>query len=90
MNKNHRRLFIPGPSEVRPENLLAMATPQVGHRAPEFAELYADIQPKIQALLYTKQPVFMVPSSATGMMEGSVRNLCHKKMYQLRERGFLQ
>jgi len=77
--KNHRRLFIPGPSEVRMENLLAMATPQVGHRAPEFAELYADIQPKIQALLYTTQPVFMVSSSATGVMEGSVRNLCHKK-----------
>jgi len=77
--KNHRRLFIPGPSEVRMENLLAMATPQIGHRAPEFGELYADIQPKIQALLYTKQPVFMVTSSASGVMEGAVRNLCHKK-----------
>ncbi len=77
--KNHRRLFIPGPSEVRTENLLAMATPQVGHRAPEFGELYADIQPKIQKLLYTEQPVFMVSSSATGVMEGSVRNLAHKK-----------
>ncbi len=76
---NHRRLFIPGPSEVRAENLLAMATPQVGHRAPEFGELYASIQPKIQQLLYTTGPVFMVSSSATGVMEGSVRNLCHKK-----------
>ena len=24
----HKRLFIPGPTEVRPENLLALATPQ--------------------------------------------------------------
>jgi len=77
--RNHRRLFIPGPSEVRPENLLAFATPQVGHRAPEFSELYNAIQPKIQQLLYTQQPVFMVSSSATGVMEGSVRNVCHKK-----------
>ncbi|MFH1675970.1 MAG: alanine--glyoxylate aminotransferase family protein [bacterium] len=77
--KNHRKLFIPGPSEVRTENMLAMATPQVGHRAPEFSDLYGDIQPKIQKLLYTTRPVFMVTSSATGVMEGSVRNLAHKK-----------
>jgi len=76
---NHRRLFIPGPSEVRAENLLAMATPQVGHRAPEFSELYNSIQPKIQKLLYTSGPVFMVSSSATGVMEGSVRQCTHKK-----------
>ncbi len=76
---NHRRLFIPGPSEVRPENLLAMATPQVGHRSPEFGELYAGIQPKIQKLLYTSGPVFMVSSSATGVMEGALRNCVHKK-----------
>lgn len=76
---NHRRLFIPGPSEVRTENLLAFATPQVGHRAPEFSELYNSIQPNIQKLLYTTGPVFMVSSSATGVMEGSVRQLTQKK-----------
>ena len=76
---NHRRLFIPGPSEVRTENLLAMATPQVGHRGSEFSELYNRIQPKIQKLLYTTGPVFMVTSSATGVMEGSVRQCAHKK-----------
>lgn len=75
----HRRLFIPGPSEVRPENLLAMATPQIGHRSPEFKELYNKIQPKLQQLLYTSGPVFTVSSSAFGVMEGAVRNLCHKK-----------
>jgi len=79
MLRNHRRLFIPGPSEVRAENLLAMATPQIGHRAPEFAELYNSIQPKIQKLLYTSGPVFMVTSSATGVMEGAVRQCAHKK-----------
>ena len=26
---NHKRLFIPGPTEVRPENLAALAQPQV-------------------------------------------------------------
>ena len=28
----HRKLFIPGPSEVSEENLQYLATPQVGHR----------------------------------------------------------
>ena len=68
---NHRRLFIPGPSEVRAENLLAMATPQVGHRTPEFSELYNRIQPKIQQVLYTSGPVFMVTSSATATIQDS-------------------
>ncbi len=76
---NHRRLFIPGPSEVRTENLLAMATPQIGHRTEEFKQLYNQIQPNLQKLLYTSGPVFTVSSSAFGVMEGSVRNLCHKK-----------
>ncbi len=76
---NHRRLFIPGPSEVRTENLIAMATPQIGHRTEEFKKLYDQIQPNLQKLLYTSGPVFTVTSSAFGVMEGSVRNLCHKK-----------
>lgn len=76
---NHRKLFIPGPSEVRSENLLAMATPQIGHRAPEFSELYNRVQPKLQQLLYTSRPVYLVTSSATGVMEGSVRQCTHKK-----------
>ena len=32
----HKRLFIPGPTEVRSENLAAMARPQIGHRGDEF------------------------------------------------------
>ena len=28
----HKKLFIPGPTEVREEILQAMATPMIGHR----------------------------------------------------------
>jgi aspartate aminotransferase-like enzyme len=75
----HKRLFTPGPTEVRPEILKELATPQIYHRAPEFSELYAAIQPKLQKVLYTKNPVFLFTSSSTGAMEAAVTNLVAKR-----------
>ncbi len=75
----HKRLFIPGPVDVEPEILQAMGMPMIGHRSGEFKELYAEVQPKLQKLLYTANPVFLSTSSATGIMEGSIRNLVGKR-----------
>ncbi len=75
----HKRLFTPGPTEVRPEILKELATPQIYHRAPEFSDLYAEIQPKLQTVLYTKNPVFLFTSSSTGAMESAVTNCVAKK-----------
>jgi aspartate aminotransferase-like enzyme len=72
---NHTKLFIPGPVEVSEGTFRAFCTPMVGHRGSSFQELYASIQPKLQQLLYTKNPVFLSTSSAWGVMEGSIRNL---------------
>jgi len=52
----------------------------VGHRGQGFKDLYARIQPQLQALLSTKQIVFLSTSSAWGVMEGAVRNLVAKKV----------
>jgi len=79
----HKRLFTPGPTQVRPEILKELATPQIHHRAPEFAELYAAIQPKLQRLLYTKNPVLIYTSSSTGAMESAVTNLVAKRCLNL-------
>lgn len=79
----HKRLFTPGPTEVRPEILKELSTPQVHHRSPEFSELYAEIQPKLQKLLYTKNPVFLFTSSSTGAMEAAVTNLVVKRCLNL-------
>jgi predicted phosphoserine aminotransferase len=65
--------------EVRPENLLAMATPQIGHRTPEFGELYASINEKLKKMLATEGLVFIFTSSATGVWEAAVRNTIQKK-----------
>jgi aspartate aminotransferase-like enzyme len=79
----HKRLFTPGPTEVRPEILKELSTPQVHHRSPEFSELYAEIQPKLQKLLYTENPVFLFTSSSTGAMESAVTNLVAKRCLNL-------
>ncbi len=72
------KLFIPGPINVSEKTYQAMAKPIMGHRMPEFAELYASIEPRIQQLFYTKDPVFISTSSSWGIMEGALRNVTQK------------
>lgn len=71
----HKKLFIPGPVEVAPEILQAMATPMIGHRMPEYAVLHKGVKEKLRKLLFTDDRVFLATSSAFGIMEGAVRNL---------------
>lgn len=83
MRMRHSKLFVPGPTEVRPEILQAMATPQIYHRAPEFSELYAEIQGKLTRFLHTEGAVFLFTSSSTGAMEAAVQNCVKKKCLNL-------
>ena len=71
----HKKLFIPGPVEVHPEILAAMATPMVGHRMKEYAQLHGRAKSKLKTLLATEGKVYLATSSAFGVMEGAVRNL---------------
>jgi len=74
-----KKLFIPGPIEVSPEILAAMAGPMIGHRMPEYAHLHKGVTDKLKKLLFTKERVFLATSSAFGVMEGAVRNLVGKR-----------
>ena len=74
------RLFIPGPVQVAPKTYQALSTPVFGHRSPEFVELYQSLQPGLQQLFKTKDPVFISTSSAWGVMEGCIRNLVGKRV----------
>jgi len=74
------KLFIPGPIAVSEKTLRAMAQPMIGHRSTDFVALYQSIQPQLQSLFYTKDPVYLATSSAWGVMEGSLRNLVAKKV----------
>ncbi len=74
------KLFIPGPVEVSAKTYQAMTTPVVGHRSKDFVALYESIQPGLQKLFMTRDPVFISTSSAWGVMEGSLRNVTAKKV----------
>jgi aspartate aminotransferase-like enzyme len=52
----------------------------IGHRSKDFQALNAAVQPGLQQLFFTKQPVFVSTSSAWGVMEGAIRNLVSKKV----------
>jgi aspartate aminotransferase-like enzyme len=75
----HLKLFIPGPIEVSPKTYEAFCKPMVGHRSKEFQALYARVQPGLQELFVTRQPVFVNTGSAWSVMEASIRNLTVKK-----------
>jgi aspartate aminotransferase-like enzyme len=76
----HVKLHIPGPVEVSEKSFRAFCKPMIGHRGQGFKDLYARIQPRLQALFSTQQPVFLSTSSAWGVMEGAVRNLVARKV----------
>jgi len=79
-SSKHIRLFIPGPTEVRPEILEAQTQWMIGHRMPEAADLFAACQEKLRQVFFTEQRVYVTASSGTGWQEASVRNCVQKKV----------
>ncbi len=69
-----RYLLAPGPTQVPPEVLLAMARPIIHHRAPEFATLFGQIRQDLKWLFQTEADVLTLVSSGTGGMEAAVSN----------------
>jgi len=74
------KLFIPGPVAVSEKTLRAMAQPMIGHRSTDFVALYRSLQPDLQALFGTADPVYLSTSSAWGVMEGSLRNVVRRRV----------
>ncbi len=77
---SHPKLFIPGPVEVSAKTYEAFCRPMVGHRSKAFQELYAAVQPGLQTLFGTRQPVFLCTGSAWCVMEAAIRNLVRQKV----------
>lgn len=69
--------FLPGPTEVRPRILAAMTQPMIGHRSVAFSALHRRVVRGLQQVFRTQRPVYVVSSSATGLMEMAVRG-CHE------------
>lgn len=73
MTYSFGKFFVPGPTDVRPDVLGAMAQPMIAHRGPEFEALFARIQTGLRAVFRTQRPVYVSSSSATGLMEAAIR-----------------
>ncbi len=74
------RFFLPGPTEVRQDVLQAMLLPMIGHRGKGIEELMGRISPRLQKVFRTSRAVYSVTSSATGLMEGGVRNAVRERV----------
>jgi aspartate aminotransferase-like enzyme len=77
------RFFLPGPTEVRPEILEAQLRPMIGHRGKAMEELIATLQPGLKEIFRTQRPVYISSSSATGLMEGALRNGARRRVLSL-------
>lgn len=75
----HKKLFIPGPVEVRSDVLEKMATPMIGHRSKNASELQHRISDKIRQVFYTQEEILLSTSSGSGLMEGAVRSCTLKR-----------
>jgi len=76
----HKKLFIPGPTEVRKEILKAQAQWMIGHRSKDFGDLNKRACEKTKQALATKNHVMWFTSSGTGCMEGALRNVVTGKI----------
>ena len=74
-----KKLFIPGPVDVRQEVLDAFATPMIGHRTKDISALQESISLNLQKLFYTENTILLSSSSGTGLMEGAVRSFTAKR-----------
>ena len=73
------KLWIPGPTEVRPEVLAECARPMIGHRSSEMRDLIARLDPHLGHAFglgrESSAHVAVHTCSATGMMEASLRGV---------------
>lgn len=75
--------FLPGPTEVTEDVLTAQTRPMIGHRGKGMEELLGQIQPALQRVFRTSRPVYISSSSATGLMEGALRNGARSRVLSL-------
>ena len=80
-------LFTPGPTPVPESVRLAMATPTLHHRTPEFEAIFKETRELLFKLLATDE-VIMLASSGTGAMEAAVTNLCHDTLLSVNSGKF--
>jgi aspartate aminotransferase-like enzyme len=80
MQDGRCRFFVPGPTWVRPELLQELTRPMIGHRSPEFRELFAHINRGLKQLFATTQTTFVMTTSGTGVMQAALENCVARRV----------
>ena len=75
----HKKLFIPGPIDVREDVLQKMATPQIGHRSKDASALQRSVSEKLNKVFQTENQIILSTSSGSGLMEGAIRSCTRKR-----------
>lgn len=73
---SHRLLMGPGPSEVHPRVLRAMAQPLIGHLDPEFITIMDEVRAMLREVMRTRNEMtFAISAPGSAGMEASLVNL---------------
>jgi predicted phosphoserine aminotransferase len=83
-------MFVPGPVDVAPEVLQAMAQPMLPHRGKEYEAIHRRAAEKAQQIFYTQYRVFIGTHSGSGMQETGIRNLVEKDVLSCVNGAFSQ
>lgn len=75
----HKKLFIPGPVEVRKDVLDQMTKPMIGHRSKDASILQRRISDNLRKLFFTESEILLSTTSGSGLMEGAIRSCTLKK-----------
>ncbi|MFB6192006.1 MAG: alanine--glyoxylate aminotransferase family protein, partial [Haloarculaceae archaeon] len=70
-----KKLYIPGPTEVREDVIDAMCQPMFGHRMDRMTDLYTTIVEDTREFLGTDNDVIVLTASGTEFWEASTLNL---------------
>ena len=80
MTDERCKFFVPGPTWVRPEILRELTRPMMGHRSPEFRELFRGLNADLKKLFATRHSTFVITSSGTGVMQAALENCVAKRV----------
>ncbi len=64
----HKKLLIPGPTEVGPEVLSEQSKPMIGHRSKEFSTMYAGITDKLTKFFELPAEIKPTVTTASGTL----------------------
>ena len=77
------KFFLPGPSWVPEGARRALTRPAIGHRSPEFKELYASLAPRLQQVFRTSGDILILTGSSTLAMESAIASLVRSRLLHL-------